>query len=124
MNEPLLVFREIEKSYTGSQILCGVDLSLNPGKCILLSGKNGVGKTTLLKIIAGLEIPDLGNIEISGKTNCWKNAVRSFRKEIRYCNSHRNASTNLYCKPNTNSTRHTLSDSCSRSFLITYPNSS
>ena len=39
MNEPLLVFREIEKSFSGSQILCGVDLSMYPGKCILLSGK-------------------------------------------------------------------------------------
>ena len=84
MNEPLLVFWEIEKSFSGSQILCGVDLSLYPGKCILLSGKNGVGKTTLLKIIAGLEIPDLAKIEISGKTNCWKKAVRSVRKEIIY----------------------------------------
>jgi len=84
MNEPLLVFREIEKSFSGSQILSGIDLSLYPGKCILLSGKNGVGKTTLLKIIAGLEIPDLAKIEISGKTDCWKKAVRSVRKEIIY----------------------------------------
>ena len=88
MNEPLLVFREIEKSFSGSQILCGIDLSLYPGKCILLSGKNGVGKTTLLKIIAGLEIPDLAKIEISGKTNCWKKAVRSVRKEIIYLHQH------------------------------------
>ena len=88
MNEPLLVFREIEKSFSGSQILCGVDLSLNPGKCILLSGKNGVGKTTLLKIIAGLEIPDLAKIEISGKINFWKKAVRSVRKEIIYLHQH------------------------------------
>ena len=88
MNKPLLVFREIEKSFSGSQILCGVDLSLYPGKCILLSGKNGVGKTTLLKIIAGLEIPDLAKIEISGKINCWNKAVRSVRKEIIYLHQH------------------------------------
>ena len=84
MNEPLLVFREIEKSFSGSKILCGVDLSLYQGKCIFLSGKNGVGKTTLLKIIAGLEIPDLAEIEISGKTDCWKKAIRSVQKEIIY----------------------------------------
>ena len=88
MNEPLLVFREIEKSFSGSQILCGVDLSLYPGKCILLSGKNGVWKTTLLKIIAGLEIPDLAKIEFSGKINCWNKAVRSVRKEIIYLHQH------------------------------------
>ena len=84
MNEPLLVFREIEKSFSGSKILCGVDLSLYQGKCIFLSGKNGVGKTTLLKIIAGLEIPDFAKIEISGKTDCWKKAIRSVQKEIIY----------------------------------------
>ena len=83
-----MFFREIEKSFSGSQILCGVDLSLFPGKCILLSGKNGVGKTTLLKIIAGLEIPDLAKIEISGKTNCWKKVVRIVRKEIIYLHQH------------------------------------
>ena len=88
MNEPLLVYREIEKSFSGSQILCGVDLSLYPGKCIFLSGINGVGKTTLLKIIAGLETPDLAKIEISGKINCWNKAVRSVRKEIIYLHQH------------------------------------
>ena len=41
MNEPLLVFRGIEKSFAGSQILRNVDLLLYPGNCILLSGKNG-----------------------------------------------------------------------------------
>ena len=40
MNEPLLVFRGIEKSFAGSQILRNVDLLLYPGNCILLSVKN------------------------------------------------------------------------------------
>ncbi len=44
MNEPLLVFREIEKSFSGSQILCGVDLSLYPGKCIYCLAKMVLGK--------------------------------------------------------------------------------
>ena len=50
MKEPLLVFREIEKSFTGSQILCGVDLSLKPGKCILWGGgpKNALNIMMLL----------------------------------------------------------------------------
>ena len=84
MNVPLFVFRGIEKSFSGSKILCGADLSLYRGKCIFLSGKNGVGKTTLLKIVAGLETPGRVEIEYNGKINHWKNVVRSVRKEIIY----------------------------------------
>ena len=84
MNEPLLLFRGIEKNYAETNILRNVDISLYPGKCILLSGNNGSGKTTLLKIIAGLETPSRAEIELSGKSHSWKSAIRSIRKEIIY----------------------------------------
>ena len=53
MIQPLVVFRGIEKTFAQAKILRNVDISLYPGKCILLTGNNGSGKTTLLKIIAG-----------------------------------------------------------------------
>lgn len=84
MNEPLLVFRGIEKTFAKTNILRNVDISLYPGKCILLSGNNGSGKTTLLKIIAGLETPSRAEIEFSGKSHNWKSAIRSIRREIIY----------------------------------------
>ena len=84
MNEPLLLFRGIEKTYAETNILRNVDISLYPGKCILLSGNNGSGKTTLLKIIAGLETPSRAEIELSGKSHSWKSAIRSIRREIIY----------------------------------------
>ena len=84
MNEPLLVFRGIEKTFAKTNILRNVDISLYPGKCILLSGNNGSGKTTLLKIIAGLETPSRAEIELSGKSHSWKSAIRSIRREIIY----------------------------------------
>ena len=84
MNEPLLLFRGIEKNYAETNILRNVDISLYPGKCILLSGNNGSGKTTLLKIIAGLEVPSHAEIELSGKSHSWKSAIRSIRREIIY----------------------------------------
>ena len=84
MNEPLLLFRGIEKAYAETNILRNVDISLYPGKCILLSGNNGSGKTTLLKIIAGLETPSRAEIEFSGKSHSWKSAIRSIRREIIY----------------------------------------
>ena len=84
MNEPLLVFRGIEKTFAKTNILRNVDISLYPGKCILLSGNNGSGKTTLLKIIAGLETPSRAEIEFSGKSQSWESAIRSIRREIIY----------------------------------------
>ena len=84
MNEPLLVFRGIEKTFAETNILRNVDISLYPGKCILLSGNNGSGKTTLLKIIAGLETPSRAEIELSGKSHSWKSTIRSIRREIIY----------------------------------------
>ena len=84
MNEPLLLFRGIEKTYAETNILRNVDISLFPGKCILLSGNNGSGKTTLLKIIAGLVAPSRAEIELSGKSHSWKSAIRSIRREIIY----------------------------------------
>jgi len=84
MNEHLLVFRGIEKTFAETNILRNVDISLYPGKCILLSGNNGSGKTTLLKIIAGLETPSRAEIEFSGKSQSWKSAIRSIRREIIY----------------------------------------
>ena len=84
MNEPLLLFRGIEKNYAETNILRNVDISLYPGKCILLSGNNGSGKTTLLKIIAGLETPSRAEIELSGKSQSWKSTIRSIRREIIY----------------------------------------
>ena len=84
MNEPLLLFRGIEKTYAETNILRNVDISLYSGKCILLSGNNGSGKTTLLKIIAGLVAPSRAEIELSGKSHSWKSAIRSIRREIIY----------------------------------------
>ena len=84
MSEPLLVFRGIEKTFAETNILRNVDISLYPGKCILLSGNNGSGKTTLLKIIAGLETPSRAEIEFSGESHSWKSVIRSIRREIIY----------------------------------------
>ena len=84
MIQPLVVFRGIEKTFAEEKILRNVDISLYPGKCILLTGNNGSGKTTLLKIIAGLETPSHAEIAFSGKIQSWESTIRSVRKEIIY----------------------------------------
>ena len=63
----LLEIRNIQKSYVpGEPVICGVDLEVNQGEIIVLLGSSGCGKTTLLKMIAGLEEQDAGSIIIDG----------------------------------------------------------
>ena len=57
---PLLLASDLTKSYGGTPVLTGVSFALEPGDKVALIGRNGVGKTTLLRILAGLEAPDEG----------------------------------------------------------------
>lgn len=59
-----MLFRlsEIQKSYSGQTVLRGVTLQVNRGEKIGLVGRNGVGKTTLFRLITGEEMPDSGEI--------------------------------------------------------------
>ena len=51
----------------GHLLLKGVDLVVATGERIALQGESGVGKSTLLNLIAGLELPDAGSIEVGGR---------------------------------------------------------
>jgi len=53
--------------YGESHILRNVDMSIEPGKMVCLIGRNGVGKTTLMKTIMGLLVPRSGSIRLQGK---------------------------------------------------------
>lgn len=57
--------RKLQKSYGALTVLSDVSFSLGRGQKAALVGHNGTGKTTLLKIIAGLETQDSGNIEVA-----------------------------------------------------------
>lgn len=58
-----LVARDVSKAYADRVVLDGVDLIANPAKPLGLVGENGVGKSTLLRIIAGREEADAGSID-------------------------------------------------------------
>lgn len=54
----------LQKNYGSSPVLSDVSFSLERGQKVALVGNNGTGKTTLLKIVAGLEEPDSGKLEV------------------------------------------------------------
>ena len=81
----LLCFRGLRKTAAGGASLLDIDeFEILPGSCTLLSGRNGVGKTTLLKIIAGLEAPDAGEVEYHGMRLPWHEARRRYAREVIY----------------------------------------
>jgi ATP-binding cassette subfamily F protein 3 len=60
-----MLFRltEVTKSYGAQEVLRGVTFQINPGEQAGLVGRNGAGKTTILRLVAGAETPDNGEIE-------------------------------------------------------------
>jgi urea transport system ATP-binding protein len=64
---PILAVKEVHQYYGGSHILRGINLEARLGKVTVLLGRNGVGKTTLLKSLMGLVSIRSGSIEFDGK---------------------------------------------------------
>jgi macrolide transport system ATP-binding/permease protein len=60
--DPFLRARDVVKSFGDSPVLDGVSLSVFPGQRVGLVGANGVGKSTLLRLLAGVEEPDAGEV--------------------------------------------------------------
>ncbi len=89
MNTPVLTCTQLCKRYkTGHMILDHFSYSLPAGKIIGLLGPNGCGKTTLMKLIAGLLVPDFGEIEICGQPRSEQsNALISYLPERTYFTS-------------------------------------
>lgn len=77
----MIEIKNISKHFGKLVALSGVNLRLNPGECIALIGPNGCGKTTLIKCILGMVLPQEGSININGKDI--KND-ESYRRHIGY----------------------------------------
>lgn len=65
--EPLLSFKSVSKSYDDLQILDKIDIDIESGHFYTLLGPSGCGKTTILKLIAGFETADNGEIIYQNK---------------------------------------------------------
>jgi len=65
VGEALVLVRDLKKSF-GEPILGGVSLEVGRGEVVGIVGPNGTGKSTLVKILAGVERPDSGEVSIRG----------------------------------------------------------
>jgi len=65
--EPLIELKGISKSFGSSVILNKVDLTIYRGESLAIIGPSGTGKSTILRIIAGLLAPDEGEVYVAGK---------------------------------------------------------
>ncbi len=77
----MIEIRGLLKSFGPLKVLTGIDLSIRPGQVTSLVGPNAAGKTTLIKCVVGLVIPDAGEILIDGESihGAW-----AYREKIGY----------------------------------------
>ncbi len=89
MSTPVLQCEHLKKSYrAGVPVLEDLNISLPAGKIIGLLGPNGCGKSTLIKLVAGLLVPDSGRILVSGREQSEEtNSLISYLPERTYFNS-------------------------------------
>ncbi|MFH8625892.1 ABC-F family ATP-binding cassette domain-containing protein [Streptomyces vietnamensis] len=62
MPQPALLAHDLVRDLGGRRVLDGFSLTASPGHCIGLIGENGVGKSTLLRVLAGVDEPDSGSV--------------------------------------------------------------
>jgi ABC-type branched-subunit amino acid transport system ATPase component len=65
---PVLEVRNLDFSYGNVQVLFGVDLEVHKGEVVALLGTNGAGKSTVLRVVSGLGVPQRGVVRFEGRT--------------------------------------------------------
>ena len=79
---PLLVAREVSRSYEAVHALSEVTLEVRPQEIIGLIGPNGAGKTTLINLLTGFDLPSAGTIEFEGEDITRWSAPRRARRGL------------------------------------------
>lgn len=79
----MITFTHIYKSYNGKEIISDFNLTIESGTFLTIIGTSGAGKTTVLKMINGLVLPDKGEIRIDGKNIADENLI-TLRRNIGY----------------------------------------
>jgi ABC-type branched-subunit amino acid transport system ATPase component len=64
---PVLQLANIDFSYGTVQVLFDVNFEIHRGECVALLGTNGAGKSTILRVASGLEVPERGVVRLNGR---------------------------------------------------------
>ena len=67
VEDTILKLQGLKKQFGQTEVLKGIDIEIARGEFITLLGASGCGKTTTLRIIAGMEEPDEGQVILDGK---------------------------------------------------------
>lgn len=75
-NQPVLVIENLSLTIDGNKLFSNFNLSVNDGEKVLIRGKSGTGKSTLLNLLLGFILPDRGSIILNGSkmttVNLWE----------------------------------------------------
>ena len=91
----LVEIRNIHKSFGTLEVLKGIDFSVDEGEVVCLIGRSGSGKSTMLRCINLLEIPDSGEIRVFGENILENRNVNSYRAKVGMCFQQFNLFTNM-----------------------------
>lgn len=71
----IIELKDISKSFSGRKVLNQINLSIKKGDIVGLIGRNGSGKTVLMKCICGFLTPEQGRIKLRGKMLIFKKII-------------------------------------------------
>jgi putative lysine transport system ATP-binding protein len=91
----LVEIRNIHKNFGTLEVLKGIDFSVDEGEVVCLIGRSGSGKSTMLRCINLLEIPDSGEIRVFGENILENRDVNSYRAKVGMCFQQFNLFTNM-----------------------------
>jgi branched-chain amino acid transport system ATP-binding protein len=100
MQPPLLSIAGLEAYYGESQALHGIDLAMARGELVTLLGRNGAGKSTMLKSVMGTLPRRRGSIRFDGRETIGLAAERIARLGIAYCPEERGIFSTLSVREN------------------------
>ncbi len=91
----LVEIRNIHKKFGALEVLKGVDFSVETGEVVCLIGRSGSGKSTMLRCINLLELPDQGEIRVFGENILDNKDINGYRSQVGMCFQQFNLFNNL-----------------------------
>lgn len=89
MDKPILQVKEIKKSFGDNKVLKGISLNVDRGEVVVIIGPSGTGKSTLLRCINLLTLPDSGQVWLNGtEVTDKKNNINKLRQNIGFVFQH------------------------------------